>query len=100
MKRALISPIEPVSKVVSWEQVDGSWIPVFETIPGSARVADVVETSFDVAPPLFWTDCDDDVLERSCYYNTEQDQILGVDHAPHPNPPPTRSSGTIPSATL
>lgn len=100
MKKALISPGEEVRKIVAWEQDQESWIPNLEVIPNGARIAEVADVAFEVAPPLFWVDCDDTVPERNCYYDTVQQLVLDVAHAPHPAPPPTRSSGDIPAVTL
>jgi hypothetical protein len=64
---ALISPNE---KAVSW---DG-------TVLGQ-RVAEVVQETFQVAPPLFWVDCDDTIQPDRFYY-------LDGTFGPIPPPPP------------
>lgn len=46
------------------------------------RVAQVQETEFEVAPPLFWTDCPNDCMADQWYY------AEGGVH-PIPEPPPT-----------
>lgn len=48
MKRALISPTESAQ--------DGQ------------RIAQVADKDFPVAPPMFWTDCDDDVTPETHYW--------------------------------
>jgi len=60
MKNALISPNEP--------RFDGY------------RVAEVADQSFEVAPPLFWVACDDDVVADLFWYDPSDSTIK-------PNPP-------------
>jgi hypothetical protein len=60
MKYALISPDEPRE--------------------AGYRVADVVATSFEIAPPLFWVECADDVVADVYWYdpNTQQIALIPV----------------------
>ena len=69
MKKALISPLEPVYNYDDPPQRIGD------------RVAEVNENEFPVAPPLFWTDCADDVVADEWYWNEGQ-------FYPVPTPPP------------
>jgi len=39
------------------------------------RVAEVCETEFPIAPPLFWTPCADDVVANVWYYDPADQQI-------------------------
>jgi hypothetical protein len=55
MKKALISPNE---QVYSYDN----------TLLGE-RVAEVRDTSFEVAGPLFWVDCPDDVVADQYYWS-------------------------------
>lgn len=71
MKEALISPTEKVYKY------DG-------TLLGD-RVAEVTTQPFEVAPPLFWVACNDDVVADQWYYDPNTYQI---DQIPVPPPPP------------
>jgi len=71
MKQALISPAEQVYKY------DGTLL--------GERVAETTATPFEVAPPLFWTDCNDDVQADQWYYDPATYQI---DPIPLPPPPP------------
>lgn len=91
--KALISPNEISPYVVSWsyDHSTKSWICIFEDVPDSWRVAQVQEDTFEVAPPLFWTDCANDVVSDEWYYKTSTGDIL-----PIPAPPPIPD--TIPSA--
>ena len=54
-------------------------------------VVDVADTTFEVAEPLFWSDCDDSVVAYKSYWNAGQ--IYSV---PTPLPPiaPSEVSGT------
>lgn len=56
--KALISPNE---KVYSY---DGTEL--------GSRVAQIEETEFPVAPPLFWIDCPDDCAADEWYYSEGQ----------------------------
>jgi hypothetical protein len=69
MKHALISPNETAYSY------DGTAL--------GQRVAEVADTSFEVAPPLFWAECSDDVVADQFYYTGGE--ILPV---PPPPPPP------------
>lgn len=73
MKYALISPNESVYSY------DGTFL--------GERVADVKKTSFDIAPPLFWVECADDVVADQFYYS--DGNILSV-----PVQPPTAAPTT------
>ena len=83
--QALISPNEISPYVASWVYNIPlkNWVPVVEDIPDSWRVAWVQETSFEVASPLFWTNCANDVVADEWYYQASTGAIL-----PIPAPPP------------
>ena len=61
MKKALISPIEPV------ENFDGTT---------GYRVADVLLNEFEVSTPYFWVDCDNACVVDDWYYNNEVNECL------------------------
>jgi len=85
MKNALISPNEsPINYVSGWT-TDVPPQPVYTPINNSCRVAEVADQTFEVASPLFWTECDDDVVADQFYYNTKDKEIYPV---PEPAPPP------------
>lgn len=73
MKQALISPLEPR-----------------ET---GYRVAEVVDVAFEVAPPLFWIECSDDVVADQWYYDNQTGVINPVPSMP-PAPDQPVSTGT------
>lgn len=85
MKKALISPNEaPIQHIVSWTLTPIK--AVYESYPNSCRVAEVVAQPFEVAEPLFWVDCGDDVVADRFYYNTVTNTINPVEDAPPPEP--------------
>lgn len=55
MKVALVSPNE-----VAYS---------YDGTPLGARIAEVTTQSFDVASPLFWVECSDDVISDQFYWN-------------------------------
>ena len=73
MKQALISPNEPVSYNYV-NPVQTGW-----------RVAEVADQSFEIAPPMFWIECVDNVIADEYYY----DNINGVIN-PIPSIPPAQ----------
>lgn len=78
MKQALISPQEIVYKY------DGTLL--------GERVAETSTTPFEVAPPLFWMACNDDVVADRWYYNTVN---FTIDLIPVPPPPPPPTEPTV-----
>jgi hypothetical protein len=82
MKNALISPNEnPVNYTSGWT-TDVPPKAIISPIPNSCRVAEVIDQPFEVAAPLFWVICSDDVVEDQWYYNTSDDQIYIIPAAP------------------
>jgi hypothetical protein len=75
MKQALISPTEPAYSY------DGTLL--------GERVAEVTTQPFEVAPPLFWMACNDDVVADEWYYDPNDFQIKQK-----PIQPPPQSQGT------
>jgi hypothetical protein len=72
--KALISPEEKqhITYISAW--VDGQ--AEYSTIENCQRIAEVSETEFDVAQPLFWVDCPDDCVADGWYYKDEQIQRI------------------------
>jgi hypothetical protein len=70
MKAALVSPEE---KVYSY---DGSLL--------GERIAEVSTTPFEVAPPLFWVSCADDVVVDQWYWTGDACQIVPSPPKPEP----------------
>ena len=72
MKYALISPNEPGRNPWTGES-------------NGQRVADVAPMPFEVADPLFWAECGDDVAADYWWY---QDGVLTAFVQPEPEPQP------------
>lgn len=68
MKKALISPLEQIFD--------------FEGTEIGARVCQVEDQIFEVAEPMFWTDCDDQVVADRWYFDTLSTQIKEVPPTP------------------
>lgn len=73
--QALISPNEPVQS--------------------GYRVAEVSVTTFEVAPPMFWVECADDVVADQWWYDPSDSTVK-----PIPVPPPLEQPSTTGSQTL
>lgn len=90
--KALISPLETVSHIVSWElnpnwdgkELRNKYLSVYAVLPNAERVCEVVQNEFPVAEPLFWIDCADDVDPNLFYYDTVTQTIKLIDNAPYP----------------
>ena len=86
MKNALISPNESPIQYTSGWTTDTPPEPIYTPIANSCRVAEVEDQTFEVALPLFWTPCADDVVADQFYYNTVDEQIYPVpEPAPYPD---------------
>lgn len=72
MKQALISPTE---KVYSYSG----------TLLGE-RIAEVTTQPFQVAPPLFWMACNDDVIADEWYYDPNDFLIKQIPMPPQVQP--------------
>lgn len=79
MKNALISPNEKVQYISSW---DGQ-MPVYSE--AGERIAEVTATPFEVAQPLFWVDCADEITAEQYCYNNGVCIVIPPD-APEPQP--------------
>ena len=84
MKNALIDPSVLIQHVVSWTDTTPKQ-PVYETYANSARVAEVIPTTFAVSPPLFWVVCQDTIVADQWYYDTANSTFNPVVNAPMPS---------------
>lgn len=86
MKKALISPNELITYTSGWtDQVPPQ--PIYTTVPNGERVAEVSENPFEVAPPLYWVDCADNIVADQFYYDSVLNTFVIVpDPAPQPQP--------------
>ena len=89
--KALIDRNTQVNHIVSWN----GEIPVIEIYPDSARVAEVTTTEFEVALPLFWVDCADNVVADEFWYSMATQQISPVVN--EPMPPVTQPNTDLPT---
>jgi hypothetical protein len=85
MKNALISPNESPIQYISGWTTDTPPEPIFTPIENSCRVAQVETQTFEVSLPLFWTECEDNVVADQWYYNINDKEIYPV---PPPAPAP------------
>lgn len=95
MKQALISPLEQIQQVKDWIKVDNKWMPVFTVIPDSARIAETTENPFEVAEPLFWVECQNNIIADKYYYNLISREIILV---PDPVPMPIENQAVVTGA--
>ena len=83
-KNALISPNEqPITYVSGWT-TDTPPNAIISTYPNSCRVAEVSDQSFEVASPLFWVKCEDNVKTDHFYYDTVNKIINPIVNVPEP----------------
>ena len=85
MKNALISPNESPIEYLSGWTTDTPPQPIYTQIENSCRVAEVSDQTFEIALPLFWTECKDDVVADQWYYNTQDNQIYIIQNVPYPS---------------
>ena len=86
MKNAIISPNESPIKYISGWTTDTPSEPIYTSIENSCRLAEVSDQTFEVALPLFWIPCEDNVKADKFYYNTNDKEIYPV---PEPAPEPS-----------
>lgn len=87
MKKALINPNQTATYISSWELINGRYEPIYNDYIDSQVVCDVSASEFPVAEPLFWLDCEDDVISYEYYYDTQSSTIKAVINAPYPIDP-------------
>jgi hypothetical protein len=86
MKNALISPNEsPIYYISGWA-TNTPPEPIVTSIENSCRIAQISDTSFEVAPPLFWVECADNITANKYYYDKNNNEIYPIPpDAPMPN---------------
>lgn len=85
--KALISPNEKVKYINSWtEDPDDNtiYIASYAELENAQRVVEVHANEFDVAPPLFWTDCDASIVAEDYYYDTTDSTIKLIPNVAKP----------------
>ena len=98
--KALIDTTQIVYEITSYAgtgKKDDPYTPVLTPIPNSARVCQVEpdDQTFPVAEPLFWTDCDDNVVADEFYYDTANQTINPIVNDPEPTSDVTVGVQTI-----
>lgn len=84
MKNALISPNETTVNYISGWISDNPPKPVFSKLANACRVAQVEDVPFEVAPPLYWIACADNVVAGDFYFNTQNNTIEQIPNLPPP----------------
>lgn len=89
--KALISPEEQfnLSWISSWTKNDQEeWEPIYSEIFDCQRIAEVKpdDQVFEVAAPLYWTDCPEECLADEWYFKDNQCFIKPLDK-PEPKDP-------------
>jgi hypothetical protein len=78
MKKALISPNEsPIQYISGWTETNPK-TPIYSTYANSCRIAEICDTEFEIAPPLYWVDCADDIVAHEFYFDTVTSEILPI----------------------
>lgn len=78
MKKALISPDETNLVYISGFTDDVPPKPILSKLENGCRVAQVESIPFDVAPPLYWMDCENYVNDYEFYFNTVTNTIDAI----------------------
>lgn len=84
MKNALISPDETVVRYISGWTSDNPPKPIFSNLANACRIAQVEDQTFEVAPPLYWVECADNVVAGDFYFNTQSNTIEQIPNLPPP----------------
>jgi hypothetical protein len=80
MKKALISPNETVQYISGWELIGDKYFPIYSAI--AERIAEICDAEFEIALPLFWVDCNDDVNTFEFYFDANKSAIQKIPDAP------------------
>jgi len=84
MKNALISPNESVSYISGWTE-ETNHKEIYTTISNGYRIAEVNDAQFEVASPLFWVECSDDIISHEFYYDSVTKKFIKIpDTPPYP----------------
>lgn len=95
MKKALINPNQNAYHIVSWTlEKDGKYTPVRQMYENGFYVCEVCDNEFPVCEPIFWTDCDDDIVAYEYYFDSTDSLIKIIEDAPIPVLEQPVSSGT------
>ncbi len=87
---ALINPLEKEKRISAYEKTKGEFNFVFykavlTEIENSAKICQTEENSFEVAEPMFWVNCEENVDNNGMfYYDTTENMIKPIIHEPAP----------------
>lgn len=86
---ALIDPTAQAQQVANWilnpDPKGSKWLPVYANIQNGVYVVQVASEEFEIAPPMFWTNCLDTVEAYYWYYNLSSKEIIEIPlPAPYP----------------
>jgi hypothetical protein len=97
MKKALVNPNLTASYISEWSHDTQSetYTPVYSVYANSQLIEDVQDTSFEAASPLYWLDCNDNVVTYRWYLDTSDNQIKEIVDVPYPGPVPTQITTNI-----
>lgn len=80
MKKALLNPKQVANHIIGWSNNS----PIYGAYTNGVMICEVAEQEFDVAPPLYWVDCEDDVISYQYYYDTVAQTINLIEDAISP----------------
>lgn len=97
MKKALVNPNLTASYISEWlhNVQNDTYTAVYSVYANSQLIEDVEDSEFDVAQPLYWLDCNDNVVTYRWYLDTSDNQIKEIVDAPYPGPVPSRPTTNI-----
>lgn len=81
MKQAIIDPRQIVQVIAGYDSYGN---PIYSPIPNSARIAEVADSTFPVAEPLFWTECPDSCMADQWYFDTVKNECFPIPPSPQP----------------
>jgi hypothetical protein len=83
---ALISPNEQVFYISGWNN-EKPQQPIYTQVENAQRVAEICESTFEVAPPLFWMECSTNIVADAWYFDSVEQEFFEVP-SPAPKPQP------------
>jgi hypothetical protein len=82
MKKALISPNEtPIYYISDWTK-DIPPQAIKTPIDNSCKIVQVQDQDFEVALPLFWVNCNNDINPTLYYFNLTDNEIYPLPESP------------------
>jgi hypothetical protein len=90
MKKALVNPNLTASYISDWsyDSQTKQYTAVYSVYENSQLIEEVADSIFEVAQPLFWLDCDDNVVTYRWYLDISDNQIKEIVDEPFPENEP------------